>query len=163
MAALSAAVQIPMIGPMTKLGVQGFGASYPEVFYAGAVVWTDAANGLAQTAGGTTGDRVIGICAETVTTTAANQIVNVYVGGLMLIKYATPIVGDTGQMLVSLASAANTDNPAELDATVAFGPATDDAAVGRILAIDTGVTAGWVQLQCGAIGMADAGTTSFWA
>ena len=119
------------VGAPCLMTVKAVGA---DTFFAGALVYLDSSTGKAQVVP-ETGDRFYGICAKQVVATAADDRVDVYVGGIWLL----PVVGaeedDCGELICSDISAP-TDNPADL---VSFGdltPATNDIAIGRAISLD---------------------------
>lgn len=108
----------------------------PDTFYKGAIVWTDTSGGtgLAQVGSLASGDRILGICAENITTTAANDLVTVYVRGLFQCPAMTNVTGaDIGDFAVMDASGTITDNPADLVASGDITLDDNDAVLGRIV------------------------------
>jgi len=151
MAALTAAVDLQHKGNLEKwkLSVKCVGA---DTFYAGALVYGDATNGKCQ-AVPAAGDVLLGICAKTTTTTAANQLVPIYTGGLWAMACTVAVVeGDVGDVLIMDISAAQTDNPADCVTGAAATLADNDILVGKILAVDANdATRCWVMLTPGYI------------
>ena len=150
MAALANDSPHPHIGNVSafKLGVKCVVA---DTFYAGALVYGDAGTGLAQVSVPAAGDVLLGICAKTRTTTAANQIVEIYTRGLFALPIETPAEGDVGDVaVVDIDDGGRTDNPTDAmtgaDATLA----ANDILVGKIVAINaTDTSRAWVDLQPG--------------
>jgi len=148
MAALAVDIDSPHKGPLTKLTVKAVGA---DTFYKGAFVFGDAANGKAQVTAPATGDVFLGVCAEQVVATAADDPVDIYVEGTFAFAMATPVEGDVGDVcVVDIAGGTNTDNPADAvtgnDATLA----ATDILIGKILAIDIEeTTRAWVKIDPG--------------
>jgi len=134
-----------------KIAVKSVGA---ETFYQGALVYADDTNGGAQTtpvlgaAPPDITDSLIGICAKTVTTTAAGQMVEIYCGGLWGIVCTTTVVeGDVGDVLLMDMGTTTTDNPADLVTGVAATPGDGDILFGKIIAVDSNdTTRCWARL-----------------
>ena len=149
MAALTADAPMPHKGHLTKIGVKCVGA---DTFYEGALVYGDATDGKAQATATTTEDDVfLGICARNITTTAANQIVEVYVDGLWAFRPTVAIVeGDVGDVLIIDDSATLSDNPADCVTGAAATTAVHDILIGKIIAIDiTETDRAWVKIKPG--------------
>ena len=148
MAALAADTLMPHKGTPTKLSVACTGA---DVFYKNAIVYADAAGTAQVTApAGAGGDYFLGICAEQVTTTAAGDLVDIYVDGLFAIAFLTPDEADVGDVCVADISGTPTDNQADLETGADATLVGNDILIGKILAIDAEeTTRGWVQIQPG--------------
>jgi hypothetical protein len=151
MAAMTADADHPHKGNLDeyKIAVKAVGA---DTFYKGALVYGDAANGKAQVTVPAAGDVFLGICAKQVVATAADDLVEIYAGGLWALNFTTPAEGDVGDVCVSDVTGTPTDNVADAvtgaDATLA----ANDILIGKILAIDVEeTTRGWVLLQPGYI------------
>jgi hypothetical protein len=147
MAALSADLVLNYQGAQpTKIPVPMISAL---TFYKGALVFADGASGKAQILPAS-GDVFLGICAEQVVGTAADEIVEIYVDGVWLLPYTTPANGDEGGMCKVDMGGTLSDNIADCN-----GPATaaaaGDIAIGVILAVGTSFesTVGWVKLMPG--------------
>jgi len=147
MAVMAADALMPHKGTPTKLSVACTGA---DTFYKNALVFADTA-GTAQVSVPDAGDYFLGICAEQVTTTAAGDLVDIYVDGLFAIAFETPAEADVGDVcVVDISDGGRTDNQTDAmtgaDATLA----NNDILIGKILAIDAEeTTRGWVQIQPG--------------
>jgi hypothetical protein len=158
MAALTGSADLQHKGNLDKykLSVKCIGA---DTFYMGALVYADITNGKAQSVPASGGnwadtDKLIGICAKTTVTTAADQMVEIYTGGLWAIPGAVAVVeGDVGDVLVIDADGgvgAMSDNPADGVTGTAATLADGDILIGKILAVDaTDATRCWVRLQPG--------------
>ncbi|RLB49615.1 MAG: hypothetical protein DRI90_24370, partial [Deltaproteobacteria bacterium] len=149
MAALTAGVDLPHKGNLDayKIAVKAIGA---DTFYKGAIVYADAANGKAQVSVPAAGDVFLGICAETVVATAADDLVEIYTGGLWALNFATPAEGDVGDVCVMDIGGSPTDNIEDAETGADATLAADDILIGKILAIDTEeTTRAWVQLRPG--------------
>jgi len=141
MAALTTAVHHEHKGNLDKwkIGVKAIGA---DTFYAGALVYADVTSGKAQVTAATGGnwadtDKFIGICAKTTVVTAADQLVEIYTGGLWsFLCDTTPVEGDVGDVLCMEADTLLTDNPADLATGAAAGLDDGDPLIGKIIAID---------------------------
>jgi len=152
MAAMAADADHPHKGNLEeyKIAVKAVGA---DTFYKGALVFGDAANGKAQVTTPAAGDVFLGICAKQVVATAADDLVEIYTGGLWALNFETPAEGDVGDVcVVNIDDAGRSDNVTDAmtgaDATLA----ANDILIGKILAIDTEeTTRGWVLLQPGYI------------
>ena len=150
MAALTADVDHPHKGNLDeyKLSVKAVGA---DTFYKGACVYGDAATGKAQVSVPDAGDVFLGICAKQVVATAADDLVEIYTGGLWALNFETPAEGDVGDVcVVDIDDAGRTDNVTDAmtgaDATLA----ANDILIGKIIAIDVEeTTRGWVLIQPG--------------
>lgn len=102
-----------------------------DIFYAGAIVWALAAGkfGVAPAAG----DRAVGICCKQVTTTAADQLVDIYIDGVFEFPtLASVTVADTGSGIIMPASGP-TDNPADCVSVEDATLAVNDCYIGRIV------------------------------
>lgn len=130
-------------------------AAAAYTFRKGSLVWVDRTSGGAtvgyvQNTSIAAGDRILGICAEAVTTTAIGDPVSVYVDGVFsLPKAAGTTAADVGDYLIHDISATQTDNPADCVAGVDATVAANDVMVGRILRIENGQVV--IDLKPGAI------------
>jgi len=111
-----------------------------DTFYSGAVVWLDVSGdtGQVQVDSIAAGDRIAGICAKQQTTTAAADEVEIYVGGIWEMPCAAGVTAtDVGYWLVHDIGATQTDNPADLVASVdaSNGLEANDACMGLILGL----------------------------
>lgn len=151
MAALTTGADVQHKGNIEKwkLAVKAVGA---DTFYRGALVYGDAANGKAQ-AVPAAGDVLLGVCAKTTVATAADQMIEIYAGGLWGFACATTVVeGDVGDVLVMDVGTTTTDNPADLVTGAAATLADDDILFGKILAVDhNDSTRSWAMLTPGYI------------
>ena len=149
MAALTGSVDLQHKGNLDKwkLSVKAVGA---DTFYAGALVYGDATNGKAQAVPVAT-DYLLGICAKTKVVTAADQMVEIYTGGLWAIPCTVAIVeGDVGDVLIMNIGTTQSDNPADLVTGTAATTGANDPLFGKILAVDaTDVTRCWAMLTPG--------------
>jgi len=123
-----------------------------DTFYKGALVYGDATNGKAQVTVPAAGDVFLGICAKQVVATAADDLVDIYTGGLWALNMTTPVEGDVGDVCIMDVTGSPTDNAADAvtgtDATLA----ANDILIGKILAIDVEETSrAWVQVRPGMI------------
>ena len=158
MAALSRGQEMPLYGgsDSCKLTGPALGA---DVFYAGALVYAQAASGkIAVT--GSAGDRIVGIVTRTQTILAADEIVEYVVGG----TYQFPTLGsvtpaDLGGAIVMKASVL-TDNPADCTSQKDAAAATNDIYVGRMVGWDQGSGKPIVRLD--ATGLLCTVTTGAW-
>ena len=151
MAALTADAHIPHKGNLDefKIAVKAITA---DTFYAGAFVYGDAANGKAQVSVPAAGDVFLGICAKQVVAAAADDLVEIYTGGLWALAFLTPAEGDVGDVCVMDISGTPTDNQADAETGADATLAANDILIGKILAIDIEeTTRGWVLLQPGYI------------
>lgn len=133
MAILAADSTVSMYGEGLKVPMPCTGA---DIFYKGAIVWSDTSGGtgLAQVGSLAAGDRVLGICAEQTTTTAAGDLVPVYIFGAFEFPAMTNVTGaDVGDWCVFDVSASITDNPADCVASGDITLAVNDAVVGKIV------------------------------
>ena len=147
MAALTADVDHPHKGPLTKLAVKAIGA---DTFYKGALVYADAANGKAQVSVPATGDVFIGICAEQVVATAADDLVDIYVDGLWSLNVTTPAVADVGLAFFMNVDGTPTDNANDAIQPGDAALANTDILIGKLLAIDSDdSTRGWFRIDVG--------------
>jgi len=149
MAALSADVDHPHKGNLEdyKISVKAVGA---DTFYKGACVYADAATGKAQVSVPEAGDVFLGICAKQVVATAADDLVDIYAGGLWALNMTTPAEGDVGDACFMDISGTRTDNPADAIFPGDQALAANDILIGKLLAIDVEeTTRGWVLLQPG--------------
>ena len=115
MAVLAKNANVGLVGTGTKISVP-CGAA--DIFYEGAVVWTDETSASATvspvTVAPATGDRILGICARQVTTTAEGDLVDIYIDGTFAIKGMTNVTRhDIGELVVFDAGTTITDNPAD--------------------------------------------------
>lgn len=129
MAVLAGNVIVGQTGPMLKIAVQCAAA---DKFYAGAIAWYDQSGGGSKlTVTPAAGDKVAGIVAHYKETLAADELVEIYIAGLVDFPAISNIdIADAGDLLIFDVSAAITDNYADCvtDATLA----ANDAVVGRI-------------------------------
>lgn len=150
MADLSADVDLPHKGNLDeyKISVKAVGA---DTFYKGAFVFGDAANGKAQVTTPGAGDVFLGICSKQVVATAADDLVEIYAGGLWAIPFVGVAEGDVGDVcIVDIAGGTSSDNPADSVAGADATVAVNDILIGKILAVDIEeTTRGWVQLRPG--------------
>lgn len=135
MAVLAKNANISISGPVTKISVP-CGAA--DVFYEGAVVWTDETSPTATvspvTVAPATGDRVLGICARQVTTLAEGDLVDVYVEGVIGIAGMTNVTRhDIGELVVFDAGTTITDNPTDAVSAGDITLADNDAVLGRLV------------------------------
>jgi len=152
MAAMAADADHPHKGNLDefKIAVKAVGA---DTFYKGALVFGDAANGKAQVTQPAAGDVFLGICAKQVVATAADDLVEIYAGGLWALPIETPAEGGVGDVaVVDIDDAGRSDNATDAmtgaDATLA----ANDILLGKILAIDVEeTTRAWIKLQPGYI------------
>jgi len=149
--ALSAEIEVVHKGNPTKMGIKCVGA---DTFYAGAFVFADATNGKAQVTDPNAGDsdRFLGVCAKTITTTAADQLVEVYVNGVFAFRPSVAIVeGDIGDVLVLDDDGGSlSDDPGDAVTGAAATLAADDILIGKILALDiTETDRAWVKIKPG--------------
>jgi len=150
MAALTADVHIPHLGPSPdKLSFPATGA---DTFFAGALVWLDISNntGQVQVASIADGDIIAGICAKQVTTTAAGDLVELYINGTWALAVGSMVATDIGSAVVSDISGTITDNEADLVAAVDITIGAGDVLVGLSKAINTEETTRiWTELNLG--------------
>jgi len=144
MAALTADVDIPHLGTPTKLSVKCVGA---DTFFKGALVFADGTNGKAQAVPAAT-DSFLGICAENTVTTAADELVPIYLDGVWALAFTGVAEVDVGQTVVVDMTGTLSDNETDLvsaaDATIVAG----DILVGKCVGInETDTTRGWVMLH----------------
>lgn len=135
MAVLAANANVAIVGTGTKISVP-CGAA--DIFYEGAVVWTDETSPTATvspvTVAPATGDRILGICARQVTTLAEGDLVDVYVDGTFAIKGMTNVTRhDIGEFVVYDAGTTITDNPADAVSAGDITLADNDAILGRLV------------------------------
>lgn len=142
MAALSADVHIPHKGTPTKISLPATGA---DTFYAGALVFIDVSNntGQVQVASLAATDVLAGICAKQVTTTAAGDLVEVYIDGVHALPLSAVAATDVGSFAVCDINGTWTDNPADVVAAVDITLATNDVLVGPIIGQNTDETDKW--------------------
>jgi predicted RecA/RadA family phage recombinase len=118
-------------------------------------VWADFStpSGATATVTPAAGDKILGICARQVTTTAAGDLVDIYTSGIFAIKGMSSIDNtDIGGFAIMDVSAAVTDNPADCVSTVDATEAANDCMLGKIVSyydstayveLGPGVT-GWI-------------------
>ena len=131
MAALAADINVSSVGQPLKLP---FSANAADIFYQGAVIWTDTAGGVQATIAA--GDRVAGISPTQQTVAAAADLVELYVSGYFWTPLGAAITAaDEGELLI-MTAAGPTDNIADAvsagDTKVAEILTDNDAAIGRI-------------------------------
>jgi hypothetical protein len=155
MAVLAADANINWFGNPRKIAVP---CTTADVFYKGAVVWALAAGkfGVAPAAG----DRCIGICTQQVTTTAADQLVEIAVDGLFQITgtftTATITVADCGAT-VKFGQAEVSDNVLDVRTIEDTALAANDAILGRIVSfLDSKIVIAIGLGYTGQLGIADA-------
>ena len=134
MAVLAKNANVAIVGTGTKISVP-CGAA--DIFYEGAVVWTDETSPTATvspiTVAPATGDRILGICARQVTTTAEGDLVDIYVDGTFAIKGISVTRNDIGEFVVFDAGTTITDNPADAVAAGDITLADNDAILGTLV------------------------------
>jgi hypothetical protein len=137
MAVLAADANISLLGG----GVKVMGPAHQaDIFYAGAIlvalnVGTTGKVSCVPTSG--TNERVLGLCSKKQTTTAADQLVEYYIGGVWLFPAIASVAAtDIGHFLVIDKSGTVSDNFADLVSQVDITPATGDAVVGRVVGMD---------------------------
>ncbi len=148
MAALTADVHIPHKGNLDqyKIALPAVGA---DTFYAGAILYADETSGKVQTTPAA-GDSFVGICAKQVVAAAADDLVEVYVGGVWALAYASAAEGDQGDVVVSDTSGTKSDNEADLVTLALAAFATDDVLIGKMIGMhQEETTRAWVILQPG--------------
>ena len=151
MAALTADTDHPHKGSLDdcKLAVKAVGA---DTFFKGAFVFGDATNGKAQVTAPAAGDVFLGICAKQVVAAAADDLVDIYTGGLWALNMATPVEGDVGDVCIIDITGTPTDNPADAVTGTDATTAVNDLLIGKILAIDIEeTTRAWILIQPGMI------------
>ena len=130
-----------------KIAVKAVGG---DTFYKGALVYADAATGKAQVSTPAAGDVFLGICAKQVVATAADDLVEIYTGGLWALNMTTPVEGDVGDVCCMDVTGTPTDNAADAVTGVDATLAANDILIGKILAIDIEeTTRAWVMLEPG--------------
>ncbi len=143
MAALTESVPLQFKGTMVK---DHFPCDQAGTFYQGAILYLDdSANKftVANQAAAQAGDRPVGIVASEQVTTAADDLVEAYVAGVIFLPYTSPAVGDGGYLYI--ANGDFTDNPNTLIDRSGEPAAATDAKVGQII---RSTTAGaWVLLD----------------
>lgn len=135
MAVLAANANVALVGTGTKISVP-CGAA--DIFYEGAVVWADETSPTATvspvTVAPATGDRILGICARQITTTAEGDLVDIYIDGTFAIKGMTGVTRhDIGDLIVYDAGTLITDNPADAVASGDIATADNDAILGVLV------------------------------
>lgn len=157
MAVLAADVNYSSIGQPDKVS---FSANGADVFYAGAIVYSDTGGGVQVVPAA--GDRAVGVCAKQVTTTAAGDEVEVYVDGIFWVPVGSGITAaDEGSIVIHDISASQTDNWADCisleDATLA----ANDIFIGQIMRVTA--TQMLVAIKPGITGrLAAATATNLW-
>lgn len=148
MAVLDADVHIPHKGTPTKMAMPCAGA---DIFYAGALLYADAADGLVQ-ALPAAGDVFAGICAKQVTTTAANDLVEVYVDGIHALAYASAAEGDQMDHIVIVALGTLSDNEADAQVVLTGALAGNDIRIGKMRGMNQQDTSrAWIELHPGEV------------
>jgi hypothetical protein len=140
MADLAADNQMPHMGTPTKLRMPCAAAT---TFYKGALVWAAAASGKAVTDAFSAGDLFLGICAKKVVTTAADQMVEVFVDGIWGFKISGTTSADMGHKAIIDASA-DSNNPDDVISTIDATEAAGDILLGGILTVYD--SRAWVKL-----------------
>jgi len=134
MAVLAKNANVALVGTGTKISVP-CGAA--DIFYEGAVVWVDETSPTATvspiTVAPATGDRILGICARQVTTTAEGDLVDVYIDGTFAIAGMSVTRNDIGDLIVFDAGTTITDNPADAVAAGDITTADNDAILGVLV------------------------------
>lgn len=131
MAALAADVNCSVLGTPIYAS---FSANGADVFYQGAVVFIDTGGGVQVVPAA--GDRCVGICTKQQTITAAAQLVEVMVFGLIWLPVGTNIAAaDEGNLCVLDIGSTQSDNPADFVSDLDITAAGDDASLGRILRV----------------------------
>ena len=149
MAALTADVDHPHKGNLDefKLTVKCITG---DTFYKGACVYGDAATGKAQVTPYGAGDVFLGICARQVVTTAENDPVDIYCGGLWALPVTTPTEANVGDACFQNASGAPTDNFADAIFPVDEALGANDVLIGKMIALDIEeTTRAWILLRPG--------------
>ena len=137
MAVLAVDANVSLVGGGTKVSGP---AHQADIFYAGAILFalnvgTTGKISCVPTSG--VNERFIGICSKKQTTTAADQLVEYYVGGIFLFPTIAAIAStDIGSWLVCDKSGTASDNPADLVFAGDITPVTGDAVIGRIVGMD---------------------------
>lgn len=130
MAALAADINVSSLGTPLKAE---FSCNAADTHYQGSIVYVDTAGGAQVTAAA--GDRVVGISTTKQVTTAAGQLIEVYINGLFWVPLGTNIAAaDEGERLVS-DGPTNSDNFADMVAAGDITLAANDACVGRIIRV----------------------------
>lgn len=144
MAALAADVHIPHKGNIEdwKISLPATGA---DTFYAGALAFIDVSNntGQIQVASLAAGDVLAGIVAKQTVTTAAADLVEIYVGGLWALAVGGVAATDVGAFAVADVDGTLTDNEADLVASVDITIAANDILVGPIIGQNQEETGRW--------------------
>jgi hypothetical protein len=122
-------------------GVKVVGPAHQaDTFYAGALLFalnvhTTGKVSCVPTSG--TAERFLGICSKRQVTTAADQLVEYFVGGVFLFPAIASIdATEIGSFLVADKSGTISDNPADLVAAGDITPLTGDCVIGRIVGLD---------------------------
>lgn len=142
MAALTADVHIPHKGTPTKIELPATGA---DTFYAGALVWLDVSNntGQVQVASIAAGDVVVGICAEQTVTTAAADLVPIYVDGVWALAVSATAATDVGAYACFDIDGTATDNEADAVNSADITLAANDVLLGTIIGQNQEETGRW--------------------
>jgi hypothetical protein len=152
MAVLAKNANVAVMGTPVKISVP-CGAA--DIFYEGAVIWADFSSpsgSIIVNCAPAAGDKVLGICARQVTTTALGDLVDIYTSGIFAVKGMTNVdASDIGGYAIFLA-AALTDNPTDMVSTVDATETVNSCMVGKIVSyydstayveLGPGVT-GWI-------------------
>jgi len=140
MPALSFDANVSLLGEGGSVKMQG-GASLntAQTWFAGSLVWTVAATGrlVKSVSASTAGARFMGICSKRQNTTATDQPVEFFRGGVWVIPMTSTgyTVADMGKFVGFLAAVVGgyTDNPADLVVTAL---SNGDHVVGMIVGAD---------------------------
>lgn len=135
MAALTGDINCTTLGTPDKAT---FSANGADTFHRGAIVWIDTGGGVQSVPAA--GDRVLGISCRKQVTTAAGQEVEVYVEGEFWVPVGANITAsDEGDYLMADADGTFTDNFSDTVSATDITIAENDAVVGQILRMKTGV------------------------
>lgn len=140
MAALSADIMLPTYGDAMPIDVPCNAAG---TFFNGQCVFVDATSGKAVVTPGSA-DRFIGFSAKNQTTTAADQLIQVYVDGIFGVLVSGSNAADIGKTCC-VDNSAITNNPSDLVVTTDITEAVSDRAIGTVLSFHS--SRAWVKLS----------------
>ena len=165
MAVLSPTVSTNVANLGGGVKVMGPCAAAGDIFYPGAILFSAKIEASSPTgkinALPTSGilERFAGICSKLQTTTAADQLVEYYVGGVWLFPAIAAVSSaDIGSWLICDKDGTLSDNPADLVSSNDVTKTTGDAVIGRIVGMDASSN---IVVDCGCGGGLLLTSTSF--
>ncbi len=138
MGALTAAVvPAPYYDPAFPIGKRYYAVEGADVFYRGAILCFSSGLVVADNADADTG---LGVCTQQVTTTAANDVVQVATHGVW---WFANTAFDTEDIWTLFSPAAASDNPADLLLSTGAVPSP----IGTLIHNDVDMISGWIDMN----------------